>query len=186
MNYHEYVREGHFRYEAFAGTVAAILRAAIGDSEQDFHVQQISSRAKSSTSLYRKLTERDLLDSSAIETELKDLAGCRIVFYTNTDIDRFLEARLIFENLKVDFDDSKTHHVTGLPKTCILLSITLSHSPTSDWYCRSIANSATCAAKFNSRPSSTMPGRRRRTTSCTIVRTSRASDRSSSPPSKTG
>lgn len=113
MNYDDYIREGHVLYESFAGTVAAILRAAIDDSEQDFRVQQISSRAKSSTSLRRKLTERGLLESSVIETELKDLAGCRIVFYTNTDIDRFLNARLIFENFKVDFDGSKIHHAVG-------------------------------------------------------------------------
>ncbi|HXF88119.1 MAG TPA: RelA/SpoT domain-containing protein [Xanthobacteraceae bacterium] len=113
MNYDEYIRERHVLYESFAGTVAAILRAAIDASEQDFRVQQISFRAKSSTSLRRKLTERGLLDSSVIETELKDLAGCRIVFYTNTDIDRFLNARLIFENFKVDFDGSKIHHTVG-------------------------------------------------------------------------
>ncbi|MFN3855684.1 MAG: hypothetical protein ACK4M0_14930 [Phreatobacter sp.] len=113
MNYDEYIREGHVLYASFAGTVAAILRAAIDDSEQDFRVQQISFRAKSSTSLRRKLTERGLLESSAIETELKDLAGSRIVFYTNTDIDRFLNARLIFDNFKVDFDGSKIHHAVG-------------------------------------------------------------------------
>lgn len=117
MNYDEYVREGHFRYEAFAGTVAAILRAAIDDSGQDFRVQQVSFRAKSSTSLRRKLTERGLLESSAIEAGLKDLAGCRIVFYTNTDINRFLNARLVFENFKVDFDGSKIHHAVGSDRT---------------------------------------------------------------------
>lgn len=113
MNYDEYIREGHFRYEAFAGTVASILRAAIDDSGQDFRVQQISFRAKSSTSLHRKLTERGLLESPAIEAGLKDLAGCRIVFYTNTDINRFLNARLISENFKVDFDGSKIYHAVG-------------------------------------------------------------------------
>src|SRR3569833_1147831 len=100
MNYKEYVGEGHSRYEEFARTVAAVLRAAIDDSGQDFHLQQISFRAKSKDSLQRKLTERGLLESPSIETELKDLAGCRLVFYTNTDIDRFLSSRLIFENFK--------------------------------------------------------------------------------------
>ena len=113
MNYDEYVREGHFRYEEFARTVAAILRAAIGDSGQDFSLQQISFRAKSKSSLQRKLAERGLSDSQSIETELKDLAGCRLVFYTNSDIDRFLNSRLIFENFKVDFDGSKIHHAVG-------------------------------------------------------------------------
>jgi ppGpp synthetase/RelA/SpoT-type nucleotidyltranferase len=113
MNYAEYVREGYLQYEEFARTVAAILRAAIDDSGQDFHLQQISFRAKSKSSLQRKLADRGLSDSQSIETELKDLAGCRLVFYTNTDIDRFLNSPLIFENFKVDFDGSKIHHAVG-------------------------------------------------------------------------
>jgi ppGpp synthetase/RelA/SpoT-type nucleotidyltranferase len=113
VNYDEYIREGHRAYEGFARTVAEILRAAIDDSGKDFRVQLITSRAKSDTSLRRKLTERGLLQSRSIETELKDLAGCRLVFYTNTDVDRFLNSRLIFENFKVDFDSSKIHHAVG-------------------------------------------------------------------------
>src|SRR5258708_32523505 len=100
MNYDECAREGHLRYEEFARAVAASLQAAIDDSGQDFHLQQISFRAKSKCSLQRKLAERGLSDSQSIETGLKVLAGCRLVFYTNTDIDRFLNSRLIFENFK--------------------------------------------------------------------------------------
>jgi ppGpp synthetase/RelA/SpoT-type nucleotidyltranferase len=87
MNYDEYTRDGHVLYESFAQTVASIIEGTIADSGQDFRVQQISFRAKSNTSLHRKLTERELLESPAIEAELKDLAGCHIVFYTNPDID---------------------------------------------------------------------------------------------------
>jgi ppGpp synthetase/RelA/SpoT-type nucleotidyltranferase len=113
MNYDEYTHDEHVLYESFAQTVASIIEAAIADSGQDFRVQQISFRAKSNTSLHRKLTERNLLESSAIEAELKDLAGCRIVFYTNPDTDRFLNSRLIFGNFQVDFDGSKIHHAVG-------------------------------------------------------------------------
>src|SRR5262249_7521660 len=72
MNYDEYVREGHLRYEEFARTVAAILRTAIDDSGQDFHLQQISFRAKSKSSLHRKLAERARPESQSIEIELKE------------------------------------------------------------------------------------------------------------------
>lgn len=113
MNYDEYLREGSRHYEAFARTIVEILRAAIHDSGKEFRVQLITSRAKSEISLRRKLTERGLLESQSIEMELKDLAGCRLVFYTNTDVDRFLNSRLIFENFKVDFDGSKIHHAVG-------------------------------------------------------------------------
>src|SRR4051794_27249068 len=113
MNYDQYVQEGYLQYELFARIVAAILQSAIDDSAQDFRLQQIKFRAKGNDSLRRKLEERALLESQAIESELKDLAGCRLVFYTNTDIDRFLNSRLIFENFKVDFDGSKIHHAVG-------------------------------------------------------------------------
>ena len=117
MNYDEFVQAGHARYELFARTVATILQAAIDAHVQDFKLQQIKFRPKDAKSLKRKLTERRLLESNAIEDELKDLAGCRLVFYTNTDVDRFLNSRLIFENFVVDFDGSKIHHATGTERT---------------------------------------------------------------------
>ena len=113
MNYDQFVQAGCQRYELFARTVAAILQAAIDVHPQDFRLQQIKFRAKDPDSLKRKLTERGLLASHAIEDELKDLAGFRLIFYTNTDIDCFLNSRLIFENFMVDFDGSKIHHAVG-------------------------------------------------------------------------
>ena len=113
MNYDEYTHNGRGLYESFAQTVASIIKGAVADSDQNFRVQHISFRAKSDSSLHRKLTEQNLLASPAIEVEIKDLAGCRIVFYTNPDIDRFLNSRLLFENFKIDFDGSKIHHAVG-------------------------------------------------------------------------
>ena len=107
MNYDEYVRDSRLRYENLADTVASIIRSAIAADQRAFRFQQITSRAKDPTSLKRKLTERGLTDNSSIEQEIKDLAGCRLVFYTNTDIDRFLNSRLISDNFVVDFDGSK-------------------------------------------------------------------------------
>jgi ppGpp synthetase/RelA/SpoT-type nucleotidyltranferase len=117
MNYDEYIREGRPRYELFAKTVAAILQAAIDAGPQEFRLQQITCRAKDLVSLKRKLTDRGLLDSNSIEEELKDLAGCRLIFYTDTDVDRFLNSRLIFENFVVDFDGSKVHHAVGTERS---------------------------------------------------------------------
>ena len=113
MNYDQFIRDEYSRYELFANTVADVLQAAIGAQPRDFRLQQIKSRAKDPKSLKRKLTERGLLQSEAIENDLKDLAGCRLIFYTNTDVDRFLASRLIFENFAVDFDGSKIHHAVG-------------------------------------------------------------------------
>jgi ppGpp synthetase/RelA/SpoT-type nucleotidyltranferase len=117
MNYEQFIREQRALYEAFARTVAGILQAAIDNHPKEFRLQQIQARAKDPVSLQRKLTERGLVDSDQIETELKDLAGCRLILYTNTDVDRFLNSRLIFENFAVDFDGSKIHRAVGQDRT---------------------------------------------------------------------
>jgi ppGpp synthetase/RelA/SpoT-type nucleotidyltranferase len=117
MNYDDFVGRERPRYEVFSQAVASIVQAAIAESPEKIRLQQITSRAKSATSLHRKLTERDLLKSDSIETELKDLAGCRLIFYTNSDINLFLNSRLIFENFAVDFDGSQIHHSVGKDRT---------------------------------------------------------------------
>ena len=58
------------------------------------------------------LQERGLFESETIETEINDLAGARLIFYTNTDVDRFLNSRLILENFQIDRDTTKIHHST--------------------------------------------------------------------------
>jgi ppGpp synthetase/RelA/SpoT-type nucleotidyltranferase len=117
MDYAEFTRTGFSRYERFARTVVRILQAAIDAEPRDFRLQQVKFRAKDPKSLRRKLTERGLLESKALEDDLKDLAGCRLIFYTNTDVDRFLNSRLIFENFVVDFDGSKVHHTVGTERS---------------------------------------------------------------------
>jgi ppGpp synthetase/RelA/SpoT-type nucleotidyltranferase len=87
MNYEQFIGGERAKFEAFSQTVANIIQAAIDNSPQTLRLQQITARAKSPVSLHRKLTERGLLPSENIENELKDLAGCRLVFYTNTDVD---------------------------------------------------------------------------------------------------
>jgi ppGpp synthetase/RelA/SpoT-type nucleotidyltranferase len=81
MNYNQFIRDEFTRYELFAKTVADILHAAINAQPRNFRLVQIKFRAKDPKSLKRKLTERGLLDSSAIETDLKDLAGCRLFLH---------------------------------------------------------------------------------------------------------
>jgi ppGpp synthetase/RelA/SpoT-type nucleotidyltranferase len=117
MNYDQFVREERSRYELFAKIVVGILQSAIDAEPRDLRLQQITHRAKDPVSLERKLTERGLIESNSIEQELKDLAGCRLIFYTNTDVDRFLNSRLIFENFVVDFDGSKIHHAVGTERS---------------------------------------------------------------------
>jgi ppGpp synthetase/RelA/SpoT-type nucleotidyltranferase len=52
------------------------------------------------------------MDSANIETEIKDLAGVRLIFYTNTDVDRFLDTRIIPELFTADWKETRIHHPT--------------------------------------------------------------------------
>jgi ppGpp synthetase/RelA/SpoT-type nucleotidyltranferase len=111
MNFDEYEQKLERLYSEFAGTVKFILEQAIAASSGP-RPQSIQCRAKDATHLKPKLEKRGLLDSDAIEREIKDLAGARVIFYTNTDVDRFLNARLIPENFDVDWGETRIHHPT--------------------------------------------------------------------------
>lgn len=109
MNLQEYEREFYFRYEEFAETVKLILEKAIEASDVS-RPQSIQHRAKSLKSLKDRLEESGKVDSQYIENDRRDLAGARIVFYTNTDVDRFLNSQLIFENFEIERDGTRIHH----------------------------------------------------------------------------
>ena len=53
------------------------------------------------------------MDSVNIENERRDLAGAQIIFYTNTDVDRFMNARVIFENFEIEREATRIHHPTA-------------------------------------------------------------------------
>ena len=113
MTLEEYIREQQAKYADFAKTVAAIVDAALKARSDVPRPQQLQDRAKSEASLRRKLESRQLLASTTIETAVKDLAGCRLIFYTNTDVDRFLQSRIIFENFVIDQDNTRVHQPVG-------------------------------------------------------------------------
>ena len=107
MNFAQYEREGQGAYATFASTVAAILRAAIR-AEGGYRLQQVKERAKDPISLLKKLRDRGIADTSELERDIKDLAGCRVVFYTNGDITRFINSGVVHQNFEVL--DVKLHH----------------------------------------------------------------------------
>lgn len=100
MNLSEYKTSGRTLYVAFASAVAAILRAALSKSG-DLNVQVVVDRAKDVASLEKKLIDRGLLETESLEAEIKDLAGCRIVLYTNSDSARLGQSRIIRDNFDV-------------------------------------------------------------------------------------
>jgi ppGpp synthetase/RelA/SpoT-type nucleotidyltranferase len=110
MNIQNYIEDGHSLYEEFSKVVADILKAAIGNNYHPFGIQQIQYRSKSVKSLSNKLKNRDLYHSDEIEAEIKDLAGCRVIFYHNGDLNSFLASSIIYDNFDVKWDQSKAHH----------------------------------------------------------------------------
>lgn len=107
MNFSEYREAAHLRYGALAQAVAAILNAAIA-REGGYRLQLIKERAKAAASLHKKLVGRGMLDSATLDTDIKDLAGCRIVFYTDRDVATFLNSGIVESNFEVV--DRKIHY----------------------------------------------------------------------------
>lgn len=113
MNYDDYIASRRAQYDAFAKATRRIIEHVLDAHPEIPRPQQIQARAKTPSSLARKLQERGLADSQTIETDLKDLAGVRLIFYTNADVDHFLGSRVTQENFKVDYDASNFHHPIG-------------------------------------------------------------------------
>ena len=107
MDFKEFEREGRAEYAVFATTVASILTAAISAAE-GYRLQQVKDRAKLPSSLLKKLDERGLTATVTLENDIKDLAGCRVIFYTNSDVTRLIHSGIIQQNFEVL--ESKLHH----------------------------------------------------------------------------
>lgn len=109
MTFDDYERREYPKYEAFAVAIATILNAAI-NADPAYRLQQIQSRAKKPDSLRVKLIKFKVPDGAAIENEMKDLAGCRVIFYTNADVKRFLSSDILRDNFVIDWQRTKVHH----------------------------------------------------------------------------
>lgn len=103
----EYQREQRDRYERLAETIAAVLTDAIA-VEGGYRLQQVASRAKEPASLRRKLEKQGIDPTLDLENLVKDLAGCRVIFYTDGDVNRFLHSAIITSNF--DVLELKVHH----------------------------------------------------------------------------
>jgi ppGpp synthetase/RelA/SpoT-type nucleotidyltranferase len=110
MTFDEYEQKYETIYSEFAAVVRSILEKAIAATDGVPLPQSIQCRAKAASHLKLKLEVRGLAESNNIEHEIKDLAGTRLIFYTNTDVDRFLNSGLIWENFSVDQEQTRVHH----------------------------------------------------------------------------
>jgi ppGpp synthetase/RelA/SpoT-type nucleotidyltranferase len=112
MNFDDYEKRYEALYAEFARVVRDILDKAITGAQGVPRPQSIQHRAKEASHLRPKLEARGLLESTSIEEEIKDLAGARPIFYTNTDVEQFLNSRLIPENFEVHWEQTRIHHPT--------------------------------------------------------------------------
>jgi ppGpp synthetase/RelA/SpoT-type nucleotidyltranferase len=110
MNLNDYEKKYFSIYEAFAETVRFILEKALLTAENLPQPQSVQCRAKGIESLRRRLAEEGKLDTQTLELDRRDLAGARLIFYTNNDVDRFLASSLIRDNFKIEDDSIKIHH----------------------------------------------------------------------------
>lgn len=108
MDFETYSRSKRADYAALADVVASILRAAI--TAHPFRLQLVQARAKDPESLKKKLEDRGLLETTTLAEDIKDLAGCRLIFYSNSDVTRFQQSGIMTDNFDVDWDRTKIHH----------------------------------------------------------------------------
>ena len=112
MNLNDYEKKFFPTYEAFPETVRFILENALLAAENLPRPQSVQCRAKGIENLRRRLAEVGKLDTQTLEHDRRDLAGIRLIFYTNNDVDRFLASPLIRENFEIEEDSTKIHHPT--------------------------------------------------------------------------
>lgn len=98
MNFEEYEHGGRVRYLALVDAIQTILRHALKQHGLTAHA--ITGRAKELTSLSKKLDARGIALDQPMD-EIKDLAGCRIVFLTNSQVDDFNNTRLLAVNFEI-------------------------------------------------------------------------------------
>lgn len=111
-----YERRGVGRYAQLAATVASILDAAIR-ARPELHAQPAQYRAKDPTSLRAKLAKFEIAEGRDLGAAVKDLAGVRLVFYSNGDVARFLQSGIVRDNFDIDWGRTRLHYPGADPST---------------------------------------------------------------------
>lgn len=110
MTLRDYATGGRDLYGRYAEAVRGILLACLARHPEIKH-QDVQARAKTIDSLTKKLG--DHVVTKDVQGAVKDLAGVRIVLYTDGDLDRLDAAALITENFAVEWGGTKFHYPVG-------------------------------------------------------------------------
>ena len=113
MNYDEYRTQWISLYEELAQTVRFIIEQALRANAGVPKPQSLQHRAKSSSSLRDRLEEEGKLATQTLEADRRDLAGVRLIFYTETDAQRFIQSEIVSANFEIEPDGVKIHHPTN-------------------------------------------------------------------------
>jgi len=98
VTFEEYQLGGRALYSMLVDVMQNILRQAL--EHHGLRAHSITGRAKEFASLRVKLDRRGLLFDRQMD-EIKDLAGCRVVFLTNSQVERFNATGALHENFEV-------------------------------------------------------------------------------------
>ncbi|QWI10078.1 RelA/SpoT domain-containing protein [Bacillus mycoides] len=98
QKFREDYKENKGIFEDFSNSVADILKTLL--NKHSFQYQIVSNRVKTLQSIEKKIVNGGL--SAGIENLIKmdDVIGCRVIFYLESDMDRFIS--LIYEEFSVE------------------------------------------------------------------------------------
>lgn len=121
MTFDEYRLRDRAKYVALVDAIKQVIAASVKAHAMVPHA--ITGRAKDPASLQKKLEDRKIDLNSAIDEQLKDLAGARVVFLTNRQVQAFLGSGIIHANF--DVVSVNVHHaVPGTESETRLFSST--------------------------------------------------------------
>ncbi|HAL50098.1 TPA: hypothetical protein DDY56_04335, partial [Candidatus Uhrbacteria bacterium] len=113
-------------YGRFASTIKFLLEQLL--SQNGFRTQFVAARAKDIASLKKKIKNNGAYSKMKSITELDDLAGCRIIFYIEKDIERVTplirkDFKVINHKLRYSTDSyNATHIIVSLKKDRLKLT----------------------------------------------------------------
>ena len=110
MDIDDYEKSWQYLYADFAETMSSIFSDAIAAASLKGSQPHIHDRAKNVERLRARLKEVGQQAADNIEDLRKDLAGCRIVFYTNGDLNEFLQSGILGDNFIIEYDSTRFHH----------------------------------------------------------------------------
>lgn len=113
LEFRQQYAQSYKKYSEFCDTLFILFGKLLDNN--GFQYQFVSTRVKEEESLINKLLTVKALSEINRISELDDIAGCRIIFYLDSEIQKFIqyiyqEFDVVKNNLKYSADDYNAHH----------------------------------------------------------------------------